>query len=61
LGIYIGSAVVIKALVFVFIIAFPLAAWMSPDTASQEAKNIIAATNSLRAGLKLAPLGADLS
>jgi len=53
---HIGAAVVMKALVFIFIVIFPLSAWMSPNFASQESKKIIAATNDLRAGLKLAPL-----
>jgi len=53
---HIGAAVLVKALVFVFIVAFPLSAWLSPDLAAQESKKIIAATNDLRVGLKLTPL-----
>ncbi len=53
---HVGAAIAVKALVFVFIAAYPLAAWMTPDLAAKESKKIIAATNELRAGLKLAPL-----
>lgn len=50
---HIGAAIVMKAIVLIFIAVFPLSAWMSPDIASQEAKQIIIATNILRTDLKL--------
>ena len=56
LAFHVGAAVLVKALVVVFITVFPLSAWLSPDLAAQESKKIIAATNDLRTGLKLAPL-----
>jgi Cysteine-rich secretory protein family len=53
---HVSGAILVKVIVFLFISAFPLRAWLAPDVAAQESKNIITMTNNLRAGLKLSPL-----
>ena len=56
LAFHLGAAVIVKAVVFVFITVFPLSAWMSPDMTAQESKKIIALTNNLRTSLSLGAL-----
>lgn len=51
-----AAALTIKAVVVIFVVSYPLLAWMTPDISAIEGKKIIALTNSLRAGLSLAPL-----
>jgi uncharacterized protein YkwD len=47
------SLIVVKAIVIVFAVVFPLSAWMTPDLALQQSKKIIAITNTLRKSLNL--------
>lgn len=53
---YVTSAVLIKVLVIVFVVSFPLTAWFSPDMMSQESDKIISLTNELRGKLGLSSL-----
>ena len=50
------SLVAIKIIVVVFAVSFPLAAWMTPDLALQQAQKIISLTNDLRKSLSLPAL-----
>ena len=50
------SVVAIKAVVVVFILFYPLSAWLSPDMALAEAKKIIELTNNLRQIISLPAL-----
>lgn len=47
------SIVAIKAIVVVFVLFYPLSAWLSPDMALAEAKKIIELTNNLRQAISL--------
>jgi len=53
-----ASIIAIKAVVIIFVVFFPLAAWMTPDLAAQQSKKIIALTNDLRKSLNV-PLLAE--
>lgn len=50
------SVVAMKAIVVVFILFYPLSAWLSPDLALAEAKKIIELTNNLRQAVSLPAL-----
>jgi hypothetical protein len=50
------SLVAIKLIVVLFAVSFPLAAWMTPDLALQQAQKIISLTNDLRHSLSLPAL-----
>lgn len=50
------SLVAIKTIVIVFIVFYPLSAWLSPDMALAEAKKIIELTNNLRQAIFLPAL-----
>jgi len=47
------SIVAIKSIVVVFVLFYPLSAWLSPDLALAEAKKIIKLTNNLRQAVSL--------
>ena len=48
-----ATAIAIKLVVVLFIIMYPLSAWMTPDTIAVQAKRIIALTNNLRIEMSL--------
>lgn len=50
------SAVAIKILVIIFVLSFPVHAWLTPDILSEQSAKIVAMTNNLRASLNLNPL-----
>ena len=50
------TAIAIKLVVVLFIILYPLSAWMTPDTVALQARKIIALTNDLRRDLALGEL-----
>lgn len=50
---HISVALVTKAIVMLFVLNYPLTAWMSPEVSAVEGKKIITLTNSLRSGLAL--------
>lgn len=50
------SAVAIKAIVVIFVLFYPMSAWLSPDMALAEAKKIIELTNNLRQVISLPAL-----
>lgn len=50
------SVVAIKAIVIVFVLFYPLSAWLSPDMALIQTKKIIELTNNLRQTISLPPL-----
>ncbi|MBU1203043.1 hypothetical protein KKH39_03340 [Patescibacteria group bacterium] len=50
------SAVVIKALMVIFALSFPVQAWLSPDILTDQANKIIDLTNDIRLNLELKPL-----
>lgn len=45
---HIASAALIKTIAVVFLILFPMSAWLSPEISAQESKKIISLTNQLR-------------
>ena len=53
---HITSALIIKAILLVFVFNYPLLAWMSPDVAAGEGQKIISQTNQLRASLSVPSL-----
>ncbi len=53
---HITAALVVKAIVLLFVAYYPISAWMTPDVAAGEAQKIISLTNSLRASLSLGAL-----
>lgn len=50
---HISVALVIKGLLMLVVLQYPLTAWMTPDVSAAEGKRIITLTNNLRAGLSL--------
>lgn len=50
------SIVAIKSVVVIFVLFYPMSAWLSPDVASAEAKKIIELTNNLRQTISLPAL-----
>ena len=54
------SVIAIKAVVVIFVLFYPMSAWLSPDMALAEAKKIIELTNSLRQSLALPALTENL-
>lgn len=48
---HLSVAMVIKGLVFLFVLNYPITAWMTPDVSTAEAKRIITLTNNLRASV----------
>jgi len=50
------SVIAIKAVVVIFVLFYPLSAWLSPDMALAEAKKIIEFTNNLRQAVSLPAL-----
>lgn len=53
---HVSVALAVKCLVFIVVFQYPMLAWMAPDIAVGEGKQIVALTNDLRAGLSLKPL-----
>ncbi len=53
---HVSSALVIKAIVVLVMLQYPLTAWMTPDVIAGESKKIISQTNSLRSSLSLSTL-----
>ncbi|MFA5047651.1 MAG: CAP domain-containing protein [Patescibacteria group bacterium] len=53
---YGSTAIIIKLIVFIFITLLPLSAWVTPDVASNQAKQVIELTNTIRKNLNLPPL-----
>lgn len=51
-----ASLIAVKAIVIIFAVSFPLAAWMTPDLAAQQSRKIIALTNEFRKSLQLPAL-----
>ncbi|PWB39002.1 MAG: hypothetical protein C3F02_01170 [Parcubacteria group bacterium] len=50
------AAGAVKALVVIFLISFPIQAWLTPDVLIEQGRRIISLTNDLRASLNLAVL-----
>ena len=50
------SAIAIKTIIVLFLIAFPIEAWLMPDIMLEESKKIIELTNNIRSDFKLKPL-----
>lgn len=50
------GAITAKLVIVLFLFVFPATAWMTPDLAAKESKEVIALTNSIRSGLGLSPL-----
>lgn len=48
---HISLALVIKAIVFLVVLQYPLTAWMTPDVLASEGRKIITLTNNLRASV----------
>ncbi|MEI6835801.1 MAG: CAP domain-containing protein [Candidatus Falkowbacteria bacterium] len=48
-----GGALLVKLIVILLVVFYPLAAWMTPDISKEEGAKIIALTNNLRASLSL--------
>jgi hypothetical protein len=53
LAFYGVSAVVIKAIVVLFVVSVPMTAWLTPDLMTEQSQKIIALTNQLRTSLKV--------
>ena len=53
---HIGAALLVKLLVIIFVLVYPLSVWMSPDVLSGRGQEIISLTNGLRQGLSLSRL-----
>ena len=53
---YSSTAIIIKLIVFVFITVLPISAWVTPDVASDQARQVIELTNTIRKNLNLSPL-----
>lgn len=51
-----ASIIVIKIVVVVFVLSYPLSAWMTPDIAVEQGRKIIELTNNLRQGKLIAVL-----
>ena len=50
---HIGTAALIKLVVVLFVVSYPLTAWMTPDLIAEQGRKIIALTNELRENLSL--------
>jgi len=53
---HVASVLAMKIVVVVFVLIYPLTAWLTPDLAVAQSKEIITSTNELRAGLSLPEL-----
>lgn len=53
---HISAALIVKAIVMMFVLNYPITAWMSPDVSATEGKKIISLTNNVRSNLSLATL-----
>lgn len=53
---HISAALVVKAIVLMFVLNYPITAWMSPDVSATEGKRIISLTNNVRSSLSLTTL-----
>ncbi len=53
---HISVALVTKAIVLMFVLNYPITAWMTPDVSAGESKKIITLTNSLRASVGVTTL-----
>ncbi len=50
---YSVSAIIIKSVIVLFVLLFPISAWLTPDVLSQESKKIIELTNEIRRKLSV--------
>ena len=48
--------IITKIVIASFLFVFPVTAWMTPDLAAEESREVISLTNNLRSGLGLSPL-----
>jgi len=55
-----GGALIVKLIVVLLVVFYPLAAWMTPDISKEEGVKIIALTNSLRKSLSLETLNENI-
>lgn len=53
---YVGAALLLKALILLFVIFIPIQAWLTPDVLLEQSRKIIALTNEIRAQNGLEPL-----
>lgn len=53
---YVAAALLLKALILLFVIFIPIQAWLTPDVLLEQSRKIIALTNEIRAQNGLTPL-----